>query len=220
MVTDLLHHFSKHQNNDRALSMSKYMKGHFQFFGIPSPLRKNIQKEWLRSLNPNLTMEEKWQIIFDLWKQDNRECHYVACDWTSKWKAKELRSTDIELIKELIITHSWWDSVDALAPNLLNTYFLQYPEMEGKIVDEWLESDNLWLKRSCLIFQLKRKQETDKFRLVLAISKLKQEKEFFIQKAIGWSLRQLARTFPDDVRKIVVEQELKGLALREATKYL
>ena len=220
MVTDLLQQLSNHQNNDRALSMSKYMKGHFQFYGIPSPSRKSIQKEWLSSLSSNLTIDEKWQLVLDLWKQPHRECHYVACDWTAKWKGKELRLTDIEYIKELIVNNSWWDSVDALAPNLLNTYFLRYPEMEGKTVEEWLGSDNLWLKRSCLIFQLKRKQQTDKDRLVLAISKLKQEKEFFIQKAIGWSLRQLARTYPHEVRKIVVEQELKGLALREATKYL
>jgi 3-methyladenine DNA glycosylase AlkD len=220
MVSDLTSRFSNHQNKDRALDMSNYMKGHFPFYGIPSPLRKVIQKEWLNAHPESLSMEKKWKIVFELWSQERREYHYVACDWTAQWKPKELQIDDIELIKKLIVTNSWWDSVDALAPNLLNTYFLQFPEMEEKIITEWVHSDNLWLKRSCLIYQLKRKHKTNIQQLISCIEVLKHEKEFFIQKAIGWSLRQLARIHPDEVRKITIEQQLNGLALREATKYL
>ncbi len=220
MVSDLSSRFSNHRNNDRALAMSNYMKGHFPFYGIPSPLRKVIQKEWLNAHPECISKEKKWKIVFELWAQKEREYHYVACDWTAQWKPKELQIEDIELIKKLIITNSWWDSVDSLAPNLLNSYFHQFPKMEERIILEWLLSDNLWLKRSCLIYQLKRKDNTNIQQLITCIEVLKHEKEFFIQKAIGWSLRQLARIRPDEVRKIAAEQQLKGLALREATKYL
>ena len=220
MVPDLTIRLSNHQDNERALSMSNYMKGHFSFYGIPSPVRKEIQKEWFNTLPLPSTTEMKWPLVFELWGKSQREYHYVACDWLSKWKPHDFRITDIDNIRKLIVTNSWWDSVDALAPNLLNNYFKQFPEMEEITIQEWLTSSNLWLKRSCLIYQLKRKNNTNIDRLVMSIEVLKHEKEFFIQKAIGWSLRQLARVQPERVKKIVVEQQLKGLALREATKYL
>ncbi len=155
-----------------------------------------------------------------LWQGEEREFQYVAIDWLNSWPKKWLHATDGRELEHLIGTKSWWDSVDAIATNYLHKWELQFPQEARAVFEQWRYTENIWLQRSCLIYQLKRKNEVDTAYLESLIAQLLPQKEFFIQKAIGWSLRQLSKYEPETVRYILETYPIKGLALREAKKYL
>jgi 3-methyladenine DNA glycosylase AlkD len=127
---------------------------------------------------------------------------------------------DIHALEHFIVTKSWWDTVDLIASNAVGRYMLQFPEKRDTTIDHWRKSDNIWLNRSCLIFQLKYKDQTNFKLLKSLIQQYQFENEFFIQKAIGWSLREYSKTNPEGVRDFIEAIGLKGLAYREGGKYL
>lgn len=219
-IDDLDSMFRSHEHNENGLAMSKYMKGHFSFYGIKAPLRAEIKKAWLKGLPKDLSRNDKWQLVQHLWSKDQREFQYIAMEYVNSWKQSEIDIDDIEHIKFLITHRSWWDTVDLLASTFLGKYLLKFPEQKEKIIGQWRHDDDMWLKRSCLLFQLKYRQRTDVDLLKDLIRQFQPIKEFFIQKAIGWVLRQYSKTDPETVRKFVDEIQLKGLAAKEATKYL
>lgn len=200
--------------------MSNYMKGHFPFLGIKSPQRVLLMKEWFKTIPTDLSADEKWLLIKELWNKKEREFQYVAIDYLNGWKKDLIRINDISEVKFLITNKSWWDSVDAIASNFLGKYFLKYPEQVNSVIEEWRHSDNMWIQRSCLLFQLKYRDRTDFKLLKDLIRQYQPIKEFFIQKAIGWTLRQFSKTAPEAVRLFIDEIQLKGLAAKEASKYL
>ena len=124
------------------------------------------------------------------------------------------------LVEKWILENSWWDVVDVLAPKIMGPYFLMYPNQRDQWLDRWMKSENFWLQRVCIIFQLLYKSKTDTHLLASVINQLSSSKEFFIQKAIGWSLRQYARTDPDWVIQFVESNQLAPLSKREAVKRL
>lgn len=133
---------------------------------------------------------------------------------------KKIHIDDHRFLEELIITKSWWETVDLTATNYVGSYFQKFPEQIDPIITKWRNSSNIWLNRTCLIFQLKYKNEVDFELLKSLIIQYQGNPEFFIQKAIGWSLRQYSKSNSEAVKVFVEEIELKGLARREAVKYL
>ncbi|MDP5011299.1 MAG: DNA alkylation repair protein [Crocinitomicaceae bacterium] len=206
-------------DSKKSLAMSKYMKGLFVFHGIPSPKRKDIQKEWYNSINKNGNVEIR-TLILELWNQNEREFHYAAIDLLIRQPKKFIQEADSELMEFLITTHSWWDSVDLIASHCVRNYCSQFPIEGAKLIKKWRKSDNMWLNRACLLHQLKYKKETDFEMLSSLIEQYQRKKEFFIQKAIGWSLREYSKTNPTAVKAIIEKVNLQGLAKREGSKYL
>lgn len=212
--------FAYHANPNDAFFMAKYMKNHFDFFGIKTPLRMQIWKDFLQKyqnelfINTDLT----YQIAWELWQMPQRELQYCAIELLEKTK-KAWTEDVIFFFEQLITTKSWWDSVDCISSSLISPYFLQFPNQIKPITEGWLASDNIWLQRVCLIFQLKYKSKTDVNLLFDYINQLAYSKEFFIQKAIGWALRQYARTDPDAVLSFVESATLAPLSKREALKH-
>lgn len=202
----------------KAVNMANYLKNKFKCFGIKSPVRNEIQKKWFVSIkNENYN---HWDVVFNLWDLDQREFQYIAIDYLKKVPKKNIQKDDYKMIEELITTKSWWDSVDSLASNYIGSYFQKFPEQIDPIITKWRNSDNMWLNRTCLIFQLKYKDDVD-FELMKSLIKQYQgNPEFFIQKAIGWSLRQYSKYNPRAVKDFVDEINLQGLARREAIKYV
>lgn len=198
--------------------MSAYMKGKFVFHGIPSPVRNSIQKEWLMEVRSSKA--DRWALIDALWDQEQREFQYVAIDYLKQTPKKVIAIDDLSAIQHLITTKSWWDSVDLIASNYLGAYLTKFPEQIESVIEDWRHDDNMWLNRSCLIFQLKYKNNTDFELLKSLVLQYQHESEFFIQKAIGWGLRQHSKLDPDAVRAFITEIGLEGLAKREASKYL
>ena len=205
------------KNKADAMQMSSYMKNHFPFLGVKSPVRKKVQQQWMSKL-PKET--NRWDIVSLLWDKEEREYQYIALDYLNKMPEKDFYIVDHKMLEELLITKSWWDSVDTLASNAVGRCFKAFPEQIDVVVNRWRNSDNMWLNRTCLIFQLKYKNEVDFDLLKSLIIQYKDVKEFFIQKAIGWSLRQYSKFNPAAVRDFVTEIELEGLAKREASKYI
>ena len=125
----------------------------------------------------------------------------------------------IELFEELIVNKSWWDTVDYIASTLVGYYFEKWPKHKNKKAKQWARDKNLWLNRTAIIFQLKYKENTDLDLLFETILLHVHSKEFFLQKAIGWALRQYAYTDMLQVKKFVATQDLKPLSIREALKH-
>lgn len=206
------------KNDKKAVNMANYLKGHFQCYGIKAPVRNGIQAAWFKELDKQEI--DHWDIICTLWEKDQREFQYIAIDYLNRIPKKKIHCDDYKILEELITSKSWWDSVDSIASNYLGKYFRKFPEQKKTVIERWRNSENLWLNRSCLIFQLKYKNDVDFELLKSLIVQYQNEKEFFIQKAIGWSLRQYSKFNPSAVREFIDEIDLKGLARREAAKYL
>lgn len=202
----------------KAKNMAAYLKNHFECFGVKSPVRNEIQKPWIQAVKK--AGFDHWDVVYRLWEFDQREFQYIAMDLMKKTPTKAIKEGDDKYLEELITTKSWWDSVDHLASTYTGKYLKKYPEKTDEVIGRWRNSPNMWLNRTCLIFQLKYGHDTDFELLKSLIIQYKDVKEFFIQKAIGWSLRQYSKFNPEAVREFVLEADLKGLAYREATKYI
>lgn len=210
--------FEENADIDNAVKMEAYMKGHFKLYGIKTPLRKKILKPFypeVKALSkPNLI-----SLVNHLWDAEQRDFQYVAMEFLQRNK-KVFNVEDIAFLERLLVTKSWWDSIDMLASHMVGHVFKMDSNIRDKWLEKWMSSGNIWLQRTCLIFQLKYAKETDLDLLKTLILELKPIKEFFIQKAIGWSLRQAARFYPNEVIAFVEENdEMSNLAKREALKH-
>ncbi|MBC6976310.1 DNA alkylation repair protein [Bacillus sp. Xin] len=217
-VKALQQHFIAHQNPEKAEPMARYMKNHFPFLGIQTPERRKLLREVIQV--HTLPDREEFQIVIrELWSLPEREFQAAALDLLQKYK-KHLDKTHIPFLEELMITKSWWDSVDGIVPTFLGDIFLKYPEAIPTYIPKWIASENIWLQRAAILFQLKYKQQMDEELLFSVIGQLKSSKEFFIQKAIGWVLREYAKTNPQVVWEYVQNNELAPLSKREAIKHI
>lgn len=220
MIPEIISAFEKRSNPEFADKMATYMRHKFEYFGLKADERKTIQKEFFSKMNNQYDHEERWDVVRELWEKPQRELLYFAMDWAKSFKRKTFKKEDIVEIHFLLTNGSWWDSVDILASNLLGDYNLQFPENQSIWLDDWRESENFWLRRSCIIHQLKYKNKVDFELLKSLIKENLHDKEFFIQKAIGWSLRQYGKFQPELVKAFVEEEKIEGLAKREALKLL
>jgi len=210
--------FEANRNDENAYFMKKYMKNKFEFLGIKKPLRTELSHDMLKKANlPNKS--EFFDIIIELNALEYREYHQFAIEVMIKY-AKDFEINDIELLEFMIITNSWWDTVDMVSTKGVGTYFLKFPEMINDITQKWMASEYLWLQRTCIIFQLSYKTKTDTGLLSRFILLKKDDKEFFIRKAIGWALREYSKTNPNWVKNFVNEVGLSGLSKREALRLI
>ncbi|MGZ6996947.1 MAG: DNA alkylation repair protein [Acidimicrobiia bacterium] len=216
ILEDLLAAFSAAADPVRAAPMARYMKDRFEFFGIPSPARRSIQRAALARWRP--TEPELVAFVDAAWCDEHREVQYAACDLL----VRHARRCSADLIRgcERWITHRpWWDTVDAVAP-AVGDLVLQHPELTS-VTDRWIGADDFWLARVAIIHQLRFKDATDADRLFGYCARRAEDREFFVRKAIGWALRQYARTDPDAVVTFVGEHpELSPLSRREALRRL
>lgn len=220
LIDEVEEAFLQAGNPDDAESMKKYMRNKFEFFGLKNELRKKLQKTfWATHELPQ--GEALKSLIKGLWALPVRELHYMAIELLEK-PLKKADDSWMELLEHLITTHAWWDSVDAIATKLVGNYFKKYPELAETYPDKWIESDDMWLRRTAILYQLKYKNDTNTTRLFDYILRTAAEKEFFIQKVQGWTLREYAKTNSQAVLDFVNEQDAKlsNLTKREALKHL
>ena len=217
-INALEQEFERLKNPIKAKQMKAYMKNKFEFYGINSPERNNAQRPFLvkQALPAKQNLEE---IVKILWQKPQREFQYFSHALVLKYK-NEFQEKDIDLFEFMIVNKSWWDSIDFIAPKLLGHYFKIFPKKRNEVVEKWLNSNNIWLQRSCIIFQLKYKTDTDNEFLSYVINKLLGSKEFFINKAIGWVLREYGKTNPDWVVSFCDKTELSKLSRREALRII
>lgn len=211
--------FAEHSNPEMADGMKAYMKNKFAFAGIKSPLRKEITKNLFTS--PLLKNKlHSFTLIEALWEKEEREYQYCAIELMAIQK-KKLEKNDIKFIEDLLLNKSWWDSVDMLNNHAAGPYFLKFPEQKN-ITDNWNKDENLWLRRSSIIFQLTYKQKTNVELLQKYIEALSSSNEFFIKKAIGWALRAYSKVNPQWVKEFIASHAhtLSRLSISEGSKYI
>ena len=208
------------QNADpiQAAPMKKYMRDQFEYLGIKTPQNKALLKEFIgrHGLPPLDYLDE---IMRELWALPQREFQYVGLGLLDK-SEKKLPARFIKTIEYLILTKPWWDTVDAIAGHTVGTHFRRFPDVREKYLSKWRTTEDIWLRRTTILFQLNYKKETDFELLCDLIRENLNSKEFFINKAIGWSLRQYARIDPKAVKKFVNSTPLHPLSRREAMKHL
>lgn len=210
--------FEKIADPEIAKNQKNYMRNKFDFFGIQATPRRKATRKFMRKEN-RPSYEELETVVKELWQKEEREYQYFAAELVEKYK-KDFTEDIIELFEYMITHKSWWDTVDQMAKNLVGPYFKKFPEKKDEYIEKWIQLDNIWLQRSCILFQLAYKEDTDVKLLFDIINRLKDIDEFFIQKAIGWALRQYARIEPKVIKNFVKNNELSSLSEREALKHL
>ncbi|MBD0404652.1 DNA alkylation repair protein [Flammeovirga sp. EKP202] len=218
-ITTLEAVFEEHHDHERALQQKAYMRNQFEFYGLTSPIRKELQKPFLQKDYLPLK-EEAFDIITVLWNKPQREYQLFCLDLLDKYK-RQYKEDDIAFLEKLICQKSWWDTVDFLAYKQVGALLSKYPSMQKSCSQRWLASNNIWLQRTAVLFQLKYKSDLDTNLLVDNITPLLGSKEFFINKAIGWVLREYSRTNPEWVIEYVsTEVDLSNLSKKEALRLL
>jgi 3-methyladenine DNA glycosylase AlkD len=213
---DIISHYRNAYNPEKAEGMKAYMKHKFEYLGLQKPVRAELRKDFLKE--QKITKKINWDIVWTLWDQPEREFQYLALAYLDTLK-DFMEKNDILKIEKLITTKSWWDSVDGtvvMTGNLVK----RFPELQSTVISRWIHADNIWLKRISIIFQLKYKGETDTEFLSKAILTNCGTKEFFINKAIGWALREYSKTDPNWVRHFINNNTLHSLSVREGSKYI
>lgn len=211
--------YAEHADPVKAIGASKYLHHQFPFYGLTTPIRRKVCKTFYK-VNPLDNSEELEQIIKEAFNSSPREMHYFGIELLGYHRSLWNKHT-CKLLEWMITNKSWWDSVDSLNSFVLSKYFLRFPELKEKITRKWNRSSNIWLQRSSILFQLLYKDKTDLVLLEEYILNLLKSKEFFIQKAIGWALRNYAYTDVKWVKDFVKKHpELSPLSKREALKHI
>ena len=204
-------------NTARALDMSRYMKNKFPFFGIQAHIRDEICKPYFKDAKKEKKID--WDFVEYCWQHEKRECQYVAAHYL-KGMQKFLEITDFEKLKKLVIKKSWWDTVDILDRIIGSLIYCD--ETLKKEILKWSVDDNIWLRRVAIDHQLLRKEKTDTDLLEKILVNNLNHTEFFINKAIGWALRDYSKTNPQWVKDFIekYKNNMASLSIREASKYI
>ncbi|WP_195465114.1 DNA alkylation repair protein [Faecalispora jeddahensis] len=213
---DLFESLEKMHDKEQGAKMSAYMQNRFPFLGVPKPVLKQHIKPYFQK---SRKMEIDWDFVHLCWKKPYREAQYIAIEYILLHE-KQLLDTDIDKVRELITEKSWWETVDSL-DSVAGTIVLNYPYLKEKM-RKWSISENIWLRRVAIDFQQKYKEKTDSNLLEEIICNNLGTNEFFIDKAIGWSLRDYSKVNPEWVRIFLERHKgvLSNLSIKEASKYL
>jgi 3-methyladenine DNA glycosylase AlkD len=201
----------------KAIPMKAYMRDQFPFLGIPTSQRKKICAPFFKLMKRGAVTN--WDFVFGCWRREQREFQYAAIDYLALMR-QTLAPGDIPKLKALAVDKSWWDTIDGL-DRIVGDIAFRYPEADG-ILLEWSQCDNFWLRRIAIDHQLTRKEKTNTALLEKIIVNNLGQQEFFINKAIGWSLREYSKTNPVWVRNFIANyrDRFAPLSIREASKYL
>lgn len=200
-----------------AIPMENYMKNLFPFYGIKTEKRRLILKAIWQENHEEVKQNSR-EIALQLFAFKEREMHYCGIEILIKNLKKNYRLEDIQLIEKILTTNSWWDSVDTISKFILGQYLLEFPDETKKVIQRFSDTTNIWLNRAAILFQLGYKQKTNAEILFQQCIKHANSKEFFIQKAIGWALREFGKCYPNEVKSFVNQTKLKPLSNKEALK--
>jgi len=199
--------------------MQAYMKSAMPYHGVPAPILwrtcQQLFGKWELSSAPIWRAQ-----VRELWRgATHREERYAAILLCGDKRAAAFQTPEaMRLYEEIVVTGAWWDYVDSVASRRVGPILQNYPEPLRRMMRVWSNSDHVWKRRTAILCQLGLKHETDLELLYACIQPSLDSSEFFLQKAIGWALRQYARTDPQEVKRYVrrIEGRLSNLSKREA----
>lgn len=212
-LNELIRLLEDHRNEENQVGMVKYMRNQFPYLGIKTPQRRELVKEYMKELKV-LSMEE----VKTLYNKPEREFKYVAIGILTKFQ-KNLSVENFDEIKELSLIEPWWDTIDSIGPLIYGPMALRDKEVKEKL-RELIYADSIWLRRISILFQLKYKEKMDEKFLTEAILANSDTREFFLNKAIGWILREYSKTNPRFVREFIGNHKLSALSVKEGSKYI
>jgi 3-methyladenine DNA glycosylase AlkD len=218
-VNEITKGLKKQANKVNAKAMEDYLLGKFPFYGVKKPERNVICKPLYAKVK--IEINEKWilEVAKLLWNKKEREYHAIALDIFEKNK-KLITPASFKTLEKMAVTNSWWDSVDGISSYAIAPMVLRYPEMK-KEMERFAKDKNMWLNRIAIIHQILYKDKTDKTFLFTVCERHMHREEFFIRKAIGWALRQYAKTNKKEAYAFVEKNKnkLSPLSYREALKH-
>ena len=216
-LLDLITDFEENRNELLAESMSKYMQDKFRFLGVRGATRTEIYKKYFPDARKTKTVD--WDFVESCWNKEEREFQYVVVYYL-KAMQKFLKREDISKLKYLIVTKSWWDTVDLLA-KVIGSLVIRI-EGYDQIMLEWSKDSNIWLRRVAILYQLSLKDKVDEIILDKILVNNLGDNEFFINKAVGWALRDYSKYNPEWVREFIKKNKdnMANLSIREASKYI
>ena len=216
-LLDLITELEEKRNELLAVSMERYMQDKFRFLGVRGATRTEIYKKYFPDARKTKTID--WDFVENCWNKEEREFQYVVVYYL-KAMQKFLKREDISRLKYLIVTKSWWDTVDLLA-KVIGSLVIRI-EGYDKIMLEWSKDSNIWLRRVAILYQLSLKDKVDEIILDKILVNNLGDSEFFINKAIGWALRDYSKYNPEWVREFIKKNKdnMANLSIREASKYI
>ena len=200
--------------------MQAYMKTEMPFYGVQKPGRTEVMRRLKKEFIPQ-SHDEYVALATALWELPHREEKYLAQGVATAHR-RFITPASLDLYNRFIVEGAWWDFVDETATHMIRPLVIHYPDEAWPVVDGWVQDPNMWLRRTAIICQVGAKESTDEQRLFSYCRQTMAEKEFFIRKAIGWALREYAKTNPDSVASFVTRHrdDMSGLSFREATKHI
>lgn len=207
-------------NPDKAARMQAYMKTEMPFYGVQKPGLIPVLRHVVKNFPPS-TRAEYERLVLALWRLPHREEKYIAQRVAVKHR-QFMVPASLSLYRRFVVEGAWWDFVDEASTHMVRELVLEFPSEVWPRVDTWIDADDMWLRRSAIICQVGAKERTDADRLFSFCEQRAFEKEFFIRKAIGWSLREYAKTDAAAVAAFATShrEDLSGLSYREATKHI
>ncbi len=223
MLEDVRKALRKLADPTKAARMQAYMKSAMPYHGVPNPLLRRACKEVFATAN--LETSARWQaLVLELWRTARfREERYAALLLAGDKRARAFQTpATMKMYEELVVTGAWWDYVDDVAAHRIGPILKVYPAPMRRKMLAWSKCENLWKRRSSIICQLGFKRDTDLQLLYACIEPSLGSPEFFLRKAIGWALRQYAKTDRAEVRRYVRlnADRLSPLSRREALKHI
>ena len=209
--------FESREDKENAVAMSKYMRNMFDFYGLPTPKRKEVYNDFIKA--EKKTKKIDWEFLDKCYEDNHREFQYLVYDYLLAMK-QYVSYEDITKIKNYIITKSWWDTIDFLC-KVIGDVELRDSRVKELIL-EWSKNDNIWIKRTAIEHQLNLKDKTDYELLEKIIVNNFGTDEFFINKAIGWALREYSKTDQNCVKNFInkYKNQMSDLSIKEACKYI
>ncbi len=216
-INDLKEAFAEKANADNAQHMAKYMRNQFVFYGLKTPERKNAYHQFLKEEKKKKQID--WDLLDQAWNDEHREMQYFVCNYLLAMK-KYVSYDDLFRIEYYVRTKQWWDTIDSL----MKIY--GYVGLKDKRVDQlmlkWSKGPDKWVRRVAIEHQLLRKDKMNEILLSKIIENNLDSNEFFINKAIGWALRDYSKTNPDWVNDFIARyyDHLSKLSITEGSKYI
>lgn len=210
-------------NPEKAVAMQPYMKSPMPFLGVQRPQQAQVLRE-VFAAHPLATSDEWRDTVLSLWREARfREERYAALALSGDRRYAAFQTLDaLPIYEEMVVTGAWWDLVDDIAIHRVGGLLRRYPVPMRETMLAWSRDSDLWKRRTAILSQNAAKAATDESLLYACITPNLGDRDFFIRKAIGWALREHAKTHPASVRRYVQEHEaaLSPLSRREALKHL
>jgi 3-methyladenine DNA glycosylase AlkD len=199
-----------------ACYQMKYMRNQFPFFGLKAPEWMALAKEIIaeKGIPQGEDLKTLVRLCYD---DEHREMQFFGLELVQRSINKQPENF-VHFLEEIITTKSWWDTVDWIAAKMVGTHLKRHPGLVPSFPDRWIESDDIWLQRTAIIFQLKYKKDTDAALLFRYILRRAGSREFFVQKGAGWALREYSKTDPESVRDFILNNKLPALTRREGIR--